>query len=142
MIENYKNILTQKYADFSGRATRSEYWLFVLMNFCIGLASFAIATFFAILFSGVREGSLSSIIMLAWYGMITLYSLIIMIPHIAVGVRRLHDVGQSGWLYLIGFIPFGGLALLVLFCMDSDINANQYGPNTRNQKTTNSHNLL
>lgn len=61
-----------------------------------------------------------------------LYSLAVLLPTLAVSVRRLHDTGRSGWWLLIGLIPLiGGIILLVFSCMDSDPNENQYGPNPK-----------
>ncbi len=61
-----------------------------------------------------------------------IYSLAVLLPSLAVGFRRLHDTGKSGWWLLIGLIPLiGSIILLVFFCQDSDANDNQYGPNPK-----------
>lgn len=61
-----------------------------------------------------------------------LFCLAVLIPALAVGVRRLHDVGKSGWMMLVGLIPFvGGIWLLVLYCTDSQYGENQWGPNPK-----------
>jgi uncharacterized membrane protein YhaH (DUF805 family) len=105
----------KKYADFSGRARRTEYWLFVLFNMVI-----------AVLLS-VIDYVLSS------PGIIgLLFALAILLPSIAVGVRRLHDTDRSGWWLLIAFVPLiGGIVLLVFFVLDSTPGDNKYGANPK-----------
>lgn len=113
--------LTKKYACFSGRARRQEYWLFVLFNF---IAS-TILKFIA--------GALISMTGLAVLAIIPLlYSLAVLIPGFAVSFRRLHDTGRSGWWWLLVFIPIiGGIVLIVFCCLDSQPGENQYGPNPK-----------
>ena len=105
----------KKYADFSGRARRSEYWFFML---------------FVAVLNGVMYG-LDFIILGATetgYGILSsLFSLAIFVPTIAVSVRRMHDTGRAGWWYLLAFIPLGGLIVLFFFIQDSEPD-NQYGP--------------
>ena len=97
----------KQYADFNGRARRSEYWYFTLFNILI---SFAI-------------GFISVLIGLPSLG--ALYSLAVLIPGIAVGVRRMHDVGKSGWFILIPIYN------IILAFTDSDSGDNKYGPNPK-----------
>ena len=113
LSEAVKTCLVDKYATFSGRATRSEYWFFILfyylVAFCLGLIIGMIGSDFSMA--------------------ITLFLCIpLLIPSIAVAVRRLHDTGRSGWWYLITFLPYiGGIILLIFFCLKSD-DDNKYGP--------------
>ncbi|WP_103665191.1 DUF805 domain-containing protein [Gracilimonas amylolytica] len=116
----YLKVLKQ-YADFNGRARRKEYWMFVLINmviaFILGFLDGLIGTYEAQSGLGVLSG---------------LYSLFVLIPGVAVGVRRLHDIGKSGWMLLIAFIPIiGFIWLLVLLVLDSHPGSNQYGPNPK-----------
>ncbi len=105
----------KKYAVFEGRARRTEYWAFFLVNLLI---------FF--LLSAVG-GLLGIPVVLA-----RLYSLAVFVPGLAVSVRRLHDTGRSGWYLLIGLIPvIGSLIVLVLMLLDSQPGANAYGPNPK-----------
>ncbi len=110
----------RKYATFGGRAPRAEFWWYIL--FCIGLGT---------LFGGVDIGIyglrwLSSGGMLRPSG--SWLSLFLVIPGIAVAVRRLHDIGKSGWWYLIGVIPIiGGLLLLIWFSRAGNIGGNRFG---------------
>ena len=105
----------KKYAVFSGRARRKEYWLFFLFNIII--------TFVL----GFIEGLAGSAGVLA-----SIYGLAVMIPGIAVSVRRLHDTNRSGWWLFIGLIPLlGAIVLLVFMVQDSQPDENQYGVNPK-----------
>lgn len=112
---NYYFEVWRKYAQFSGRSTRSEYWYFVLFN---ALAYAAIS---------IAEGIFSSGgLLLGFYG------LAVLIPSFAVFFRRLHDTGRSGWWWLIGIVPvIGGIVLFVFMVLDSQPGDNRYGPNPK-----------
>ena len=111
----------KKYAVFSGRARRKEYWMFFLFNLIITLVLALIDSLMGTFSPQAGLGLLSG-----------LYSLAVLIPSIAVTVRRLHDTGRSGWWILIGLIPFiGGIVLLIFMVLDSEPGANQYGPNPK-----------
>ena len=107
----YLDVL-KKYAVFSGRARRKEYWMFFLINLIITLVLSFI--------EGLAGGP----------GVVGgLYSLAVLLPAIAVGVRRLHDTNRSGWWMLIGLIPIIGTIILIVFMVqDSQPGENQYGP--------------
>jgi uncharacterized membrane protein YhaH (DUF805 family) len=112
----------RKYAVFSGRARRREYWMFFLFNILIAIAL------------GIIEGAFSfdSEDSRSTFG--TLYGLAILIPSLAVGVRRLHDTARSGWWMLICLIPIiGAIVLLVFMVQDSQSTDNQYGPNPKRE---------
>ena len=119
----YKSVLTKKYADFTGRARRAEYWWFVLINFVV---IFSLVVLIIIL-----AGSNDSLTGLG--GIIyAVYALGVILPSLAVTVRRLHDTGKSGWMLLIGLIPFvGPIILLVFYFTDGEPGANQYGPSPK-----------
>lgn len=116
-----------KYADFDGRASRSEYWYFTLFNY-MGL------------FATALVGALLSNISEVFAVLVFLYALGIAIPSLAVGARRLHDTGRTGWLQLITAIPFvgfiGAIVLLIFLCQDSSFERNQYGPNPKHPTST------
>ncbi|HAH48461.1 DUF805 domain-containing protein [Gimesia sp.] len=117
---NWYLAVLKKYADFSGRARRKEYWMFILFNILI---SFVIGILGAII------GETGGLITVSLSG---LYSLFIFIPSIAVTVRRLHDTNRTGWWILISLIPFFGAIILFIFMiLDSDPNANAYGENPK-----------
>lgn len=109
----------KNYAGFSGRARRKEYWMFALFNIIFCLAAAILDNILGTTFD----------LPYVYYGLIyLLYGLAMFIPSLAVIVRRLHDTGKSGWMILIGLIPFiGGIWLLVLMCIDSDTEENKYG---------------
>jgi uncharacterized membrane protein YhaH (DUF805 family) len=114
----YLKVLKQ-YADFNGRATRSEYWFFVLFNLIFSIAAVILDNTLGLAIKNVGYGPI--------YG---LYILAVFIPSLAVSVRRLHDVGKSGWMLLVAFIPLiGAIWLLVLYVTDSQPGSNKWGPN-------------
>ena len=111
----------KKYAVFSGRARRKEYWMFFLFNLIITAVLALIDSLTGTFSSQAGLGLLSG-----------LYSLAVLIPSIAVTVRRLHDTGRSGWWILLGLIPIiGGIILLIFMVLDSQPGENQYGPDPK-----------
>ncbi|MEA3249650.1 MAG: DUF805 domain-containing protein [Patescibacteria group bacterium] len=119
-MQYYIGVL-KKYAVFSGRAGRAEYWYFALFNFIIYIVLGIVDR----LISGPIEPGQMAVSVLT-----TLYSLAVLIPSLAVSARRLHDTNRSGWWLLLGFVPLvGPIVLLVFMVMGSDSGANQYGPN-------------
>jgi uncharacterized membrane protein YhaH (DUF805 family) len=113
MMEWYLKVLRQ-YVDFAGRARRKEYWMFTLVSVIISLV-------LAILDNVLTIGVLG-----------LLYSLAVLLPSLAVGVRRLHDTGRSGWWLLISLIPLiGAIVLVVFFATDGEPQPNAYGPDPK-----------
>ena len=111
----------KKYAVFSGRSRRKEYWYFVLFNIIVGVVLAAIDALLGTFSSSSNIGLLSGI-----------YSLAVLIPTLAVTVRRLHDIDRTGWWILIGLVPLiGGIVLLVFALLDSTPGSNRYGPNPK-----------
>ena len=109
-MEWYLKVVRDNYANFNGRASRQEYWMFYLFNMIFLGVILAIDTFLGIAFLS------------------TIYTLALMIPGFAVGIRRLHDVGKSGWFLLISLIPLVGVIwLIVLLASKSNPGENQYG---------------
>lgn len=99
----------KNYTNFSGRSRRSEYWWFCLFNMIV-----------------------SFLLNLILSDIAGLWTLVILVPTLSLVVRRLHDIGKSGWWYLIALIPLvGGIILLVWFCKDSDPQTNQWGPSPK-----------
>jgi uncharacterized membrane protein YhaH (DUF805 family) len=104
----------KKYAEFQGRAQRQDYWMFFLINFLISLG---LGVIDAIIGTGVLG---------------VLYAFAVLLPSMAVGARRLHDTGRTGWWLLIGLVPLVGLIILIIFFVqDSDPGDNNYGPNPK-----------
>ena len=113
--------ITKHYADFSGRARRKEYWMYILFNCLAGLVVGFFEGFFAG-FNGVRNNQLLSAAL----------AIGLFLPGCAVMTRRLHDVGKSGWFWLLLLIPIvGWIWLFVLQCTEGDPGSNQYGPNPK-----------
>ena len=110
-----RTVLQHKYADFSGRARRSEFWWFALFNFVTQIIL------------QVVDGTLFGFNLLS-----TIFALAVLIPSIAVGVRRLHDRDMAGWWILLVFIPvLGALALLVLYALEGTKGPNRFGKEPR-----------
>jgi uncharacterized membrane protein YhaH (DUF805 family) len=153
MIQWYKKVVFENYANFKGRARRSEYWYFTLANIIISVITMIIDEILHLKIGSSNSGVLNS-----------LYGLIMFVPSIAVSVRRLHDIGKSGWLLLIAYavmiiaavglvatsmsaamgggeLPTIGASfiiailvilavaiwILILFCKEGDQGANKYG---------------
>jgi len=111
----------KKYAVFSGRARRKEYWFFALFNLIITIIIAVIDNVIGTFDAQTGIGILGII-----------YALAVFLPAIAVTVRRFHDIGRSGWWLLIIFIPLiGAIVLLVFAVLDSKPDENQYGPNPK-----------
>jgi len=111
----------KNYAVFSGRARRKEYWMFVLFNIIFCIVAAILDNILGMSIEGVGYGPIYIV-----------YCLAILIPSLAVAVRRLHDTGRTGWFILIGLIPIiGGIWLLVLFCINGNAGENKYGPDPK-----------
>ncbi|MEM9042499.1 MAG: DUF805 domain-containing protein [Actinomycetota bacterium] len=113
LVDAWKRAVLERYATFSGRATRGEYWWF----------AFASLLIFVVLFTlSVATGAFA--FMLIWI----LYSLAILVPNLALAFRRLHDTERTAWWLLIGLIPLGSVVLLIFFVLPGTPVANRYGP--------------
>jgi uncharacterized membrane protein YhaH (DUF805 family) len=112
----------RRYADFQGRSRRKEYWLFVLGVFIAAIALSIVEAMVGL--SGMVAGA---------YGPLTLiFFLAILIPAIAVQVRRFHDQDKSGWFVLLGLIPIiGGIIVLVFMCLEGTRGPNRFGPDPK-----------
>jgi len=115
----------KQYIDFWGRARRKEYWMFTLWNIVITMFLAALAAI------GTEIGSDSSVSYIPMV-LYLLYGLFILIPSFTVSVRRLHDIGKSGWWILIGLIPvIGSIILLVWYCTEGQRCENEWGPDPK-----------
>ncbi len=118
---NWYLAVLKNYAGFSGRARRKEYWMFTLFNIIFAIVAMILDNVLGIAMAEIGYGPL--------YG---LYTLAVFIPGLAVSVRRLHDVGKSGWMILIVLIPIiGAIWLIVLLVTDSNLGENKYGSNPK-----------
>ncbi len=123
---NYYTGVWKKYAQFSGRARRAEYWYFALFNFIVTIV-LAIPYYMGI--GMVQNGNGGGwVLTLPYFA----YCLAAIVPSLAVTVRRLHDINKSGWWIFIALVPFiGWIWLLVLTIMEGTSGENQYGPDPR-----------
>jgi uncharacterized membrane protein YhaH (DUF805 family) len=121
LIMNWYLKVLKQFADFSSRARRTEYWMFVLFNIIFTIVAMILDNLL-----GLTIGDLP-------YGVFYfLYGFALLIPSLAVSVRRLHDLGKSGWMIFIAFIPIvGAIWLLVLMATEGKPGDNQYGPNPK-----------
>ncbi|MFY0603725.1 MAG: DUF805 domain-containing protein [Flavobacteriaceae bacterium] len=119
MIDWWKKAFIENYANFDGRARRSEYWYYVLTNLIIVISGYILLAILA-LAGGPILFTIGAVIFVLW-------AIANLIPNLAVIVRRLHDTNKSGWWILISFVPLGGLVLLVFYCLEGDRGKNEYG---------------
>lgn len=118
----FKECVTTKFATFSGRARRREFWLFTLFRWIV---SFVLQIISVAASDSVALNVLVTVASL-------LFSLFIIIPGLALDVRRLHDTGRSGWWLLICLLPIiGAIVLLVFFCKAGTVGENEYGPDPK-----------
>ena len=106
-MQYFIDVMTKRYAQFTGRARRAEYWYFFLFNILVGVVLGVIA-------GVIKVPLLANVVSLAFF-----------IPSIAVGVRRMHDVGKSGWFFLIPIYN------LILCCTEGQHGDNEYGPDPK-----------
>ena len=113
-MEWYLKVLKQHYADFNGRARRQEYWMYTLVNIIIVVVLMVL----------MRMVSLLGILY-------AIYALGTLLPSIGVTIRRLHDIGKSGWFMLLAIVPIANFYLLYLLAQDSEAGNNSFGPNPK-----------
>ena len=114
LISYWKKVVLENYTNFTGRARRAEFWWYFLANVIISIV-------------------LNVIDLAIGFQLLTLiYGLAVLLPGIAVGIRRLHDTDKSGWWLLIGLIPLVGIIVLIVFwATDGQPGPNQYGPSEK-----------
>jgi len=115
LINYWKKVVLENYANFEGRARRAEFWWYVLAGICISIVLNILA-------------AIASVLVI----LSLIYGLGVLIPGIAVGIRRLHDTDKSGWWLLIGIIPLvGAIVLIVFFATEGTRAPNQWGPSPK-----------
>lgn len=133
LISAYKSMF-KKYAQFNGRSRRSEYWFAALANYII-MIIFYLIMFIPMMSDIAKYGEpmgASAGVMMIGALLIFIYAIAVLVPSLAMSVRRLHDTGRSGWFLLLGLIPYiGGIILFVFSVLDSQPGPNQYGPNPK-----------
>jgi len=103
----------KKFAQFSGRATREQFWMYILFYIILSIVL------------SVIDAVLGTLVLAL------IFSLVMLIPSISIATRRLHDTGRTGWWQLIGFIPLIGLIVLIVFYVQDSKEDNNYGPNPK-----------
>ena len=112
----------KRYAEFNGRSRRKEYWMFTLYNIVITMVLYVAGLLL------LMRGSIAMV----FFGLAIIYWLAVLVPGLAVCVRRLHDIDKSGWFILVSLIPaVGGIILLVLVCLDGTPGDNRFGPSPK-----------
>ena len=125
MKKYYLDILTNKYADFNGRARRKEYWMWTLYYTIVLLFAMVLDNALGLNFELLGQN-------LGYGWLYVTIGITHLIPGLGIVVRRLHDVGKSGWFYLIILIPLiGFIWILVLFCTEGDKEDNKWGSNPK-----------
>ena len=114
-VKWFIKVITQHYADFSGRARRKEYWMYTLF--------YLIFSFVAAFLDVILTTSFIT----------PLYIIAFLVPNLGVAVRRLHDTGRSGWWLLVGLVPVLSIVILVFYLQNSSPGENQYGPNPKEE---------
>lgn len=109
----FLDAVKNKYADFNGRARRQEYWMYILVYIILAIVA-------AIIDGIIGMRIIGGILSLA-----------LLVPTIAVGVRRLHDISKSGWFLLLAFIPLVNFYLIYLLAQDGTPGSNEYGANPK-----------
>jgi uncharacterized membrane protein YhaH (DUF805 family) len=118
---NWYTKVLKDYATFSGRARRTEFWMFTLINAIIMIVLYGLAM-------GLKDSALGTVFLVLY----VVYAVAVLVPGLAVAVRRLHDTNRSGWWWLIGLVPVvGGIVLLVFYATAGTVGENQYGPDPK-----------
>lgn len=125
MFNWWIKVFIRNYANFTGRARRAEYWYFTLLNVLFVIAFYVVAI--------VGETSDNEVLSDVGFSVFGLAILALVIPTLAVAVRRLHDINKSGWSYFIRLVPLvGPIILLVWYCTEGDKFTNNYGADPKN----------
>jgi len=122
----------RKYADFQGRASRSEFWWFflfvALVNLVLVIPLYVLTAVLAMAGDSGTGAGVAAVISIIWSIAVIVVAIGLLIPLLAAGARRLHDYGQSAWFLLLYFIPCGNLVLIVLWALGGTPGDNPYGP--------------
>ena len=125
--------LKQKYSTISGRASRAEYWWFTLFMYLVYIVIYTLS---AVMMFYLHRGSGAQMFgALLVSGLMSIISILLVVPSICVGIRRLHDIGRSGWWILLSFVPIVRFVILVFTLMPSQPTANEYDENPLEQES-------
>ncbi len=126
----------KRYADFSGRSRRKEYWMFTLFLFLVYIAMFALMGLTG-MFSAIGPDGTSQLTGVHWVliALFVIFLVATIVPSLAVQIRRLHDQDKSGWFWLINFIPYaGGIVMLVFMCIGGTKGPNRFGDDPKGEQ--------
>lgn len=124
----------RRYRDFSGRARRKEFWMFYLFSLLSGIVVGVVAAIGAALLNAVGNSAISIIVVVVFSLLCAIFGIWMLVAYLAVGVRRLHDTGRTGWWWLITLVPFAGnIVLIVLWAFDGQLGPNRFGPDPKNR---------
>lgn len=124
LFDWYKKVLFDDFFNFRGRSSRTEYWCFTVLNIVI--------VFFAIVLMGIFASEGNEDVATGFLIVVLIYLLIIIIPSLALTIRRLHDIDKSGWNILLNCIPIvGTLCVLVFTLMNGTVGENRFGPDPK-----------
>lgn len=119
------DVIKNHYLDFNGVATRKQFWLFVLWNFIISAIIILIGYWFYNSSGDDTTSIISNI--LGFIIIVLVYNLLVLLPHISITARRLHDAGFSAWLLLLNFVPYiGMLVIFIMLVLPSKLHNNKY----------------
>ncbi|RED16206.1 DUF805 domain-containing protein [Parasphingopyxis lamellibrachiae] len=120
----------RRYADFEGRSRRLEYWMFYLFTLILGMAAGVVLLAIALLLYTMNfSESVMGMVLVPLYLVLFIGCMALLVPTLAVAVRRFHDQDKSGWMILLALIPFvGGIIFLVFMCLEGTPGPNRYGP--------------
>jgi uncharacterized membrane protein YhaH (DUF805 family) len=122
----------EKYTDFYGRASRTEYWMFILFNLIFHVIAFVLDQFLFQYTNGKIDGAV-----------VILYSLIVFIPSLSIATRRLHDIDKTGWYLFLPLLPIiGSIWLIVLLATEGELEENAYGENRQDELTESEKNTI
>jgi uncharacterized membrane protein YhaH (DUF805 family) len=118
-----------RYAEFSGRSQRKEYWMFLLFNILVVIALVFVGGILGLV---TDDGDIGGGAVVA---LLIVYFLATFVPSLAVKVRRLHDQDRSGWFVLLGLVPFGGIVLLIFMLIEGTPGPNRFGPDPKTEES-------
>ena len=128
----YLKVMRENYANFDGRARRKEYWMFSLSFFLITVIIYFLAGLLVVMMGDTINYTSNEWVPGVLGGAVVIYFLIHIIPGLALTVRRLHDIGKSGWWYFIAFLPYvGSLILFIFSVMPGQVGENEWGPDPK-----------
>lgn len=121
-MEWFLKVVKEHYADFNGRARRKEFWMFLLCMIVIVMGIYIV---------GFILGLIADFLALIFMGIAGLASLALLVPYLAVGVRRLHDTNKPTWMIILAFLPIVSLYFLYLMIIEGDKGPNEFGPDPK-----------